>query len=262
MGPAELHFFRTWFDEYCRTFSTTRIEDQRNISLKQAHTYEVCLNARRIAQELGLDSEQTLLAEVVALFHDLGRFPQYQQYKTFDDAISVNHAVLGTRVLHQSKTLSNLPKREQELILRAVRLHNALFLPSGLDAETLLFARLIRDADKLDIMRVVLEYFEQDEGARADAVALGLPHAPGYSPEVLACVLRGEMAEKAMLRTQNDFKLLQLSWMYDLNFAGSFRMVMERNCIPKLAELLPKTDEIARAIAVVQSFVRNKSIAC
>lgn len=262
MRPEELRDFKTWFTEYYRSFSTPLVEDQRNFSAKQVHTHEVCLNALRIAQDLGLNLEQTLLAEVIALFHDVGRFPQYQQYKTFDDALSVNHAVLSARVLHQKKVLHHLPKRDQGLVLRAVRLHNVFLLPSGLDAETLLFTRLIRDADKLDIMRVVLEFFEQDEGSRADAVALGLPHTPGYSPEVLACVLRGEMARKEMLKTQNDFKLLQLSWMYDLNFSSSYQMVVERNMIRKLSDMLPRTDVLTGAISIVQSFVNGKVADC
>jgi hypothetical protein len=139
-----------------------------------------------------------------------------------------------------------------------VSLHNVFFLPELLDKRTLLFARLVRDADKLDILRVVLEYFEQDEGNRAEAVALGLPDAPEYSPEVLACLKRGEMARKADLKTLNDFKLLQLAWMYDLNFASSLRVVLERGYIGKLVNMLPNTAEIAEAAGLVRASVDRR----
>jgi hypothetical protein len=107
-------------------------------------------------------------------------------------------------------------------------------------------------------MRVVIELFGQDKESRADAVALGLPDAPGYSPGVLACVARREMAKKSDLTTLNDFKLLQLAWLYDLNFTSSLRMVLERRYIDRLAGLLPDTDEIRQTVSLVRAFVDER----
>jgi hypothetical protein len=256
MDQNELISFKSWFADYCATFSLPTDADQRNIAIKQEHTRHVCLNAVRIAEDLGLIAPEARLAEAIALFHDVGRFSQYQQYRTFDDSISVNHAVLGTKVLLDHSVLESLPKDEQGIIVRSVTLHNVFTLPEGLDGKSLLFARLIRDADKLDILRVVIEYFEQDEGSRAEAVALGLPDVPeGYSPNVLACLVRGEMAKKDALTTLNDFKLLQLAWLYDLNFTCSLRMVVARDYIRKIEEMLPRNEEIARAIEIVRGHV-------
>ena len=163
-------------------------------------------------------------------------------------------------MLLEHNVLGSLPKHDQDIIVRSVTLHNVFTLPEGLDEQSLLFARLIRDADKLDILRVVIEYFEQDKGSRAEAVALGLPDEPeGYSPAVLACLVRGEMATKAALTTLNDFKLLQLAWLYDLNFTCSLRMVVERDYIRKLADMLPRNTEIARAIETVRCYVDKGS---
>lgn len=249
---------KIWFLNYADSFSTPDQEDQRNIDIKSEHTHQVCLNAVRIAEALGLDQQETRLAETIALLHDVGRFSQYQQFKTFDDGISVNHAVLGAKLLVENNVLRDLPKREQDVIVRSVTLHNVFALPEGLDERSLLFARLIRDADKLDILRVVIEYFGQNEGDRAKAVALGLPDLPGYSPAVLACLARGEMARKDALTTTNDFKLLQLAWLYDLNFTCSLRVVEERGYILKLAGMLPRNKEIAGAIATVRNYVAGK----
>ncbi len=260
MDQNELILMKDWFARYCSSFSLPADVDQRNIAIKREHTHQVCLNAVRIAAELGLDERGTRLSEAIALFHDVGRFPQYQQYKTFDDSLSLNHAVLGTKVLLEHNVLGSLPKQEQDIIVRSVTLHNVFELPEGLDERSLLFARLIRDADKLDILRVVIEYFMQDKESRADAVALGLPDAPeAYSPEVLACLVRGEMARKDALKTLNDFKLLQLAWLYDLNFTCSLRMVLERDYIRKISEMLPRNMEIAGAIELVRGYVDRSS---
>jgi hypothetical protein len=114
---------------------------------------------------------------------------------------------------------------------------------------------MVRDADKLDIWRVFIEYYGQPEEERADAVGLGLPDEPGYSPEVLASLRRKEMVPMSTLRTLNDFKLLQLAWIFDLNFSRSLLMVAERNYIGKIAALLPGTGEINNAVDVVRQYV-------
>jgi putative nucleotidyltransferase with HDIG domain len=257
LNKVVLRSLKSWFRDYSLSFSTLLAEDQRNIDIKREHTRLVCLNALRIAEELSLDQQETRLAEAIALFHDVGRFPQYQQYKTFDDSISVNHAVLGAKVLLENNVLQGLPKLDQKIIVRSVTLHNVFSLPKRLDERSLLFAKLIRDADKLDILRVMIEYLGQDKGSRAEAVALGLPDLPGYSKEVLACLVRGEMARKEALTTLNDFKLLQLAWLYDLNFSCSLRIVEERGYIRRLAELLPQNGEIAGAVGIVRKYVSN-----
>jgi len=258
MDQQDLTSLKEWFAAYCASFSTSIEKDQRNFASKQAHTQEVCLNAVRIAHELGLSCPDILLAEAMALFHDVGRFPQYRQYRTFDDSISVNHAAAGAKVLLEQNVLRGLAMDEQDLIIRSVTLHNVFTLPAGLDDRTLLFAKLVRDADKIDILRVLIHYLQQDPGERAEAVALGLPDLPGYSPEVLDCLSRGEMAKKGALTTVNDFKLLQLAWVYDLNFTSAIRMFEERGYIGSMAKLLPRDDAIAKGVAIVQEYVQRK----
>jgi len=262
MIQDELKFFKNWFANYCTLFATPIQEDARNFEIKQLHTHQVCLNAVRIAADLNLDEKEILLVEAIALFHDVGRFPQYQKYKTFDDNVSVNHAALSAKVLLGQNVLKGLRPHEQAMIIRTVTLHNVFSLPGDLDEETRLFANLVRDADKLDIMRVVIEYFEQDEGSRADAVALGLPDLPTYSSAVLSCIKRGEMAKKSDLTTLNDFKLLQLAWLYNLNFISSLQIVSERRYIQKLAALLPPTDDIKEAVELTRDSVERKLRSC
>jgi putative nucleotidyltransferase with HDIG domain len=258
MNSEALQSLQNWFSAYCGAFSLPADEDQKNIELKRLHTHEVCLNAGRIALDLNMDPHSSALAAAAALFHDVGRFQQYERYKTFDDSISVNHAALGVRVLVKHKALGGLRKPDQDVIIRSVMLHNVFSLPQDLDDETRLFAQLVRDADKLDILRVFIEYYEQDEKSRSGAVALGLPATPGYSQDVLACLKNGTMAKKSMLRNQNDFKLLQLAWVYDLHFFSSLQMLMERDLIRRVAEKLPDTREITQATETVQRYVDKR----
>ena len=99
MTRNDLNFFKKWFSDYCKSFYSSDIEDQKNIYLKEQHTFNVCKNIIEIAKGLSLSNDQIILAETVALFHDIGRFPQYAKYKTFRDSISVNHGLLGAQTL-------------------------------------------------------------------------------------------------------------------------------------------------------------------
>src|SRR5512144_372460 len=132
MNHENLIVLKDWFAGYTASFSTPAAEEQRNIAIKRDHTYEVCRNALRIAHDLGFSEGEALLAEAVALLHDVGRFSQYRQYRTFDDSISVNHAALGVKVLLETKALGGLPQDDRDLIVRAVTLHNVFTLPEEL----------------------------------------------------------------------------------------------------------------------------------
>ncbi len=253
MTEKDLISFTSWFSEYCRSFYSVREEDQRNILLKEEHTRKVCGNMRRISGELSMNSKEVLLAETIALFHDVGRFPQYARYGTFSDAVSVNHALLGAEILDSMRVLADLPEEDQRLVLHAIRFHNAYALPNIEDDKGLFFLKLIRDADKLDIWRVFIEYYEAPPEKRASAAGLGLPHDAGYSGEVLRALLEKRVVPLSSVKTLDDFKLLQLSWIYDLNFGVSLRMLLERDYMDRILKTLPRESEIH----CVSSFLRE-----
>jgi hypothetical protein len=258
MTEKDMQFFRDWFIGYAGSFRSVNREGQENFLLKQQHTINVCNAMRRITGELSLEKEQCMLAETIAWFHDVGRFSQYAEYRTFRDSISVNHAALGARVLSEKGILKTLEEREQELILHTVKYHNAYIIPDIHDAGIIFFLRLIRDADKIDIWRIFAEYHESPSEDRASAVGLGLPAGPGYSEDVLSCILQQRVVTLAALRNLNDFTLLQLSWIYDLNFRPAFRMLQEKDYLQKLMRTLPDSEEIRHAASLLQEYIHQK----
>src|SRR5271169_1980812 len=201
MNSDDLCRFKRWFTGYCASFYTSQAEDQRNIVLKEEHTANVCANIVGIAREESLGESDTLIAETVALFHDVGRFPQYAKYKTFRDSVSVNHGELGSEVLAGAGILNNLPIHEQEIIITSVKFHNAFRMPALARGDIVTFLKLVRDADKLDIWRVFCEYYIQDSAKdMPSAAGLGLPDPPEYSKEALACIFNKQLVPLAMLK--------------------------------------------------------------
>lgn len=259
MQNSDLDSFKHWFTAYTRSLHTDNAEDKKNIDLKVRHTFFVCKNTVLIARKELLNNKNVMTAEAAALFHDIGRFLQYSRYKTFRDSISVNHGRLGAEILREKNVLANIPVHEQKLIINTVKFHNAFEIPAIEDHQKILFLKLIRDADKLDIWRVFAGYYESPEDEQTSAIGLGLPDQPDYSRTVLSCLYEKKPVPLSDLKTLNDFKLMQLSWVYGLHFSHSYRLLAERNLIQRIVSTLPQTEEIAGAIKILKEFVHQKS---
>ena len=165
---------------------------------------------------------------------------------------------LGAKVLIENSVLHSLSKDEQDRIVRAVTLHNVLTIPGELDQDLLQLVKMVRDADKLDIWRVFLEFYALPAKDKPTAVALGLPDIPEYSPDVLTQLHQRKLVLLSSLKTLTDFKLLQLAWIFDLNFTASFRIMAQRSYIDRFALTLPKTDAIADAVDAVREYLNEK----
>ena len=253
MDSKELEKLKGWFDSYSRSFFTANEQDNKNLLMKVEHTHSVCRDMVLLCQKEGISRHDALVAETIALLHDVGRFPQYAKYKTYNDGKSENHGLLGANMLTEEGVLSGMP--EEELITDAVKYHNAFKVPEIRDEKKLFFIKLIRDADKLDIWRVALGYYVTPKEERASAVGLDLPDEPGCTEGLTDFIRAGTIMPLSKVRVLNDFKLLQLSWVYDLNFKSSFGLVLERDYIGKLAALLPDKEDISDSVSIVKEFV-------
>lgn len=258
MTGQDLAYFREWFSNYIKSFYTDNEEDQKNIMAKVYHTEQVCQNIDKIVTGLGLDENLAMLAGTVALFHDIGRFRQYAEYKTFMDKKSVSHGMLGAKVLLEENVLKNISRDEQETICKVIRFHGAFAIPTTYDERTVLLLKLVRDADKLDIYRVFLEYYESAEEDRASAVAFGLKDSDGYSNEVLSCLNENRVASYSDLKNENDFRLLKLSWVYGINFEESLTLLLKKRYLNRIIEKLPSTDEILAAVEHINQYMNQR----
>ena len=160
---AALFLFNKYVDYF--DFSDSRI------FLKYDHMMRVAELCDEIAQDKGMSSIDAHLAWLCGLLHDIGRFEQLRIWGTFSDSESMNHAELGLVILDGEKLpdanlcsagdfLLRFPNGDKEasIIRRAVGLHNVFRLPPDLDDRARTFCKIVRDADKVDIIRV----FSQD----------------------------------------------------------------------------------------------------
>lgn len=250
MKQSQLTDLHSWFDSYVQPFLSTDEEGAKNIRLKIVHTRKVCETMEKLSAGEHLSENEALIAAASALLHDVGRFPQYQRWRTFRDSESDNHARLAIDVIRKEHLLEGLDRSEQLLIEEAVRFHNLLAPPSSVKSPTRKYINLIRDADKLDIWRVFVELLAQPPEERASAATLGLPDLPHAASDACVAVLNsGSIVPLDTVTCFNDFKLLQISWVYDLTCRTSRRLLLERGYIPALAATLPERPDINEAVS-------------
>lgn len=258
MDKDDFASFQRWFSDYVGGYYTEDPAHDQTVRLKQEHTDRVCKEIVMLGQAFNLPSQDMLLAETMALFHDLGRFEQYATYGTFEDARSENHAALGLRELAKHDVLSVCSDEEQRLITKAIGYHNVRALPENELERTLFFAKLLRDADKLDIWRVFIDYYDGRYEETNSTIVLGLPNGSACSPKIVNALHLERMADTRDMATLNDYKLLQISWVFDVNFEPTFRAVCERRYVEKITATLPQTREIREVVSTVLAYLQKK----
>jgi hypothetical protein len=262
MNQNDIVQFKKWFSTYVADYYTGDREYDLPIRLKEEHTKKVCDIILTICHGLHLPEQDCILAETIALFHDLGRFEQYTRYGTFNDAISANHARMGVAEMGKHGVLSGLKAAEKRLISKAVAYHNAPFLGDNHPERDRLFMCLIRDADKLDVWRILIDYYKDRHEHPHKVIELDLPDEPTCSPEIINAFSIHSSALLRDAKTINDVILLQISWVYDLNFAESFQMAQHQKVIDRLSGFLPPLPSVKSAVEKARRHVENNLAGC
>jgi len=248
--------YYNWFSSYVKKFYGEDSLVNQNIELKEIHTLNVAKHAVNIAKSLNLTEKEVNTAEIIGLFHDIGRFEQFKKYKTFRDAFSENHATLGIKILEENKVLEDLDDISQRIIIKAISLHNTKELLDNLNEEDSLFCKLIRDADKLDIFRIIIEY-EKERQNNPNPALDNLPYTPGYNKDLLEDILLSKKISNNSLKNYNDRKLYELSWISDLNFTFSLNYIKEKKVLETLINCLPENEEINRILKYLEQYIEN-----
>lgn len=219
---------RDTFQEYVEHYNA---QDEK-VRLKIEHTYRVSELCEKIAESLALSEEEVDLAWLIGLLHDVGRFEQLKNYGTFNDAQSIDHAGYGAQILFEEGKIRDYvtEQTEDELIRTAVQYHSAYRIPEGLDERTEMFCHIIRDADKIDILKVNVDFpLEEIYNVTAKELRSGQ-----VTEEVMEC-FEGERAVlKSLKRSPVDNVVGHISLVYELVYPISLRLVKEQGYLEKL----------------------------
>ena len=248
-----------WMSQYMKSFYSDDEEVQRGILIKEKHTGYVTANCVELAKFLKLSTHDVELAEIIGLFHDVGRFRQYSIYKTFNDADSEDHADLALKVIDELEFFKELAASDYKIVKFAIQNHNKMTIAPTDDERKKFFAEIIRDADKLDVYRVLEPFLAQ---ANVDKMPNFIKSTSrlvaDVSPDFVENFVTGKQADYRKIRTNGDRKIVRLMWIYDINFSWTMRKIVERGYIEKIVENLPMDEKIAAGVRRLRQHVDNK----
>lgn len=223
------------FDEYVGNFD---LKDE-GILRKKEHSYRVMNFAKSIAESLKLNEADIYIATLAGLVHDIGRFNQLKFYGTFKDSESIDHGDEGYRVLCDFIDKFNVDKKTQNIVLSATKYHNKCKI-GDVDDQTKIFCKIVRDADKLDIMETQINEVNSENIVIKD--------------ELLKSIYEKSLCKNEYCETEEDAILRMISWIFDLNFPYSYKYLKNNKIIERKFNVLKRTQD-KQKLAELKEFI-------
>lgn len=181
-----------------------------DIKLKYNHSIRVMKLSEKYAKALNFNEEDTELAKIIGLLHDIGRFEQLRVYHTYNDAISIDHADYGVRELFEKNIIEqfNIKKEWYPIIKFAIQNHNKSEIEPCNDERTLMHAKLIRDTDKIDILYFLGTLGELNNKGVNEPI----------TNEVKEVFYKHQTINHKFIKRTNDKYIQYFAFIYDINY--------------------------------------------
>ena len=214
------------FMEYTSNYDA----NNASIARKIGHSIRVMEISGEIAKHLKLNNEQIELAKMIGLLHDIARFEQMKRYGTFKDSKSCDHGDLGVQLLEQDEFIRKFVKEDKydRMILIAIKNHNKYKIEENLNEEELLFSKIIRDADKLDIMYEGVEMFWKDEQELKEV------EESDITKEVYNQFIGNQTINRKFGKLPADRLVCFLGFIFDINYKYDFKVIKQEDYINKI----------------------------
>lgn len=227
-----------------RTYVAAYDPENPRIALKIDHTLRVADLCADIASATGahnpnLEGEDIEVAWLMGLLHDIGRFEQVRRFDTFNDAISVPHAKLSAEVLFDGydgnapliSSFARLENESEEKLLRAAIVsHSDFRVDPSFDDRTHTFADILRDADKIDIIKVnCICPMEDIYGVTDDEM-----RASDITEAVEAGFYEHRTLERSVRKTPADIFVSHLCFAWELVFDRSREIARDQGYLPEM----------------------------
>ncbi len=233
------------FDDYVMSFDL----EEDMIAYKYNHTYRVVHQAEEICRSFNLDTEERDLASLIALLHDIARFKQWSIYKTFSDKDSFDHGDEGVNILFEENLIDKFKLKEEDkkILKTAIKYHNKPLLPNDLSIRETLHSKIIRDADKIDILYAfstnkLLKVETEDEE---------------ISSKVKEEFFKNEPVLKKSVKNKNDRIIMLISLVFDLNYEYSKKRILNEKYLDKILSHTKNKDMFKEYITEAKKYLRK-----
>lgn len=207
---------------------------------KYKHSIRVMNNAGKIAESLNLNKDEIELSKLIGLLHDIGHFETIKINDILKENTKIDHGDLGVEILQNNSYIRKFIQEEKydSIILKAIKNHNKFKIEEGLSEKELLFARIIRDADKLDI------FFEGAEIFWTKSEIVDEINCSTISDDIFSDFKNNCLIDRKNIKTKLDGIISFIGQMYDINFIYDFEVIKKEDYINKILDKFNIKDEI------------------
>ena len=211
-----------------KNYTNNYLKYGKMINLKINHTLRVMNLCERIAESLNLTEEEIEVSKIIGLLHDIGRFEQWKNYKTFRDLDSIDHGDYGVEILKKDNYLKKYIKDDkyEEIIINSVKYHNKYEIPSNLNEKNYLFIKLIRDADKIDILYLFVTK-ELERIIDSDEI----------NQKIYKSLLNKKSINRKDVKNETDDMAGHLGFVFDINYKESFKYLNETKYLDSFIDI-------------------------
>ncbi len=234
------------FDDYAMKFDL----NEEMIAYKYNHTYRVVHQAEEICRSINLDTEERDLASLIALLHDIARFKQWTEFKTYNDQKSFDHAEEGIKILFDEGLINNFKiKKDDIAVLKtAILNHNKYSIPRDLSIRETLHSKIVRDADKLDILYA----FSTNKLLKVDT------DDEEISDEVHDEFFKDIQVLKSSAKNKNDHLLMMIALVFDLNYDYSKKRILREKYLDKILSYTKNKEMFKPYVEEAKKYLRKK----
>lgn len=205
-------------------------KENQGIQNKISHSYRVMENSKHIAKSLDLENDLYELAIVIGLLHDIGRFEEVRIFNdgTFSKKDNFDHGDEGVLILKKDNYIDNFTNCEEykSIILTSIKNHNKFKIEDDLNEKELIFSKILRDADKLDILIETRDWNFTIEEKNI------------IENSVITDSCYRDFVNNQPVYIESDFSMLDLNlayigFIFDLNYKYSFEFIRNENIIDR-----------------------------
>ena len=212
------------YDEFTKYVSNF---DINNPVIKQRfeHSLRVKNISNELAKSLNMNNEEVDVASLIGLLHDTARFYQITKYGSISYCKTIDHGDYGVEILFVDNLISNfdVDKKYYDVIKDAIKNHNKMKIIEPVS--NLEFCKIIRDADKLDILYIISNKVNE----------MG---TEPISEDISKAFYSENEIKYSDIKTTGDKILVYLGYVFDFNYKFSFKYIKDNKLYEKIYEKL------------------------
>lgn len=233
------------FSEYVSNFDM----DDYHIKYKYNHSIRVAKICEALAYALNYNKEDIHIAKMIGLLHDIGRFEQLKSTGSYSDN-DFDHGAYGAMLLFKEGLIEkfDVDPKYYDIMEFAILNHNKYQIDETNDDRKLMFAKLIRDADKIDIFDAYT-YLKAYNITNID---------DDVTNEVSIQFRKHEAINRKIRKTKADLLISVIAFVYDINFIESLQIISEQNYLDELYNQIENREKFLEYFEYAKDYINER----